>query len=264
MREIIISSEEELVSSINQLPNPFIYRGQSDAGWLLETTLERGCGAKYSQDFAEKYEGYALDQFSSRFHLYDKENIQPNSLLEWLAIMQHYGVPTRLLDFTTSPYAALYFALESYDMVSRPDIALYCINYTELMDKTLEIIKKEDNKFKETRQSINGRQDEIFKEYVDRFNRNVLWVTEPQRLNARIDKQSGSFLVSGNKGRRINEIISDTEYEEVTIKKIIFPGSKIESIFALLRKMNISGKSIYGDLMGLSRSLTLELKIYSS
>lgn len=264
MKEINLSSEEELVTAINKLSNPFIYRGQSDSSWPLQTTLERGCGVNYSKEFAERYEGYAIEQFSSRFHLYDKENIQPSSLLEWLAIMQHYGVPTRLLDFTTSPYAALYFALEAYDIARRPDITLYCINYTELMEKTLEIIKSEDNQFNETRQSISGRQDEIFKNYVDRFNRNVLWVTEPQKLNARIDKQSGCFLVSGNKGRRINEIISDPGYEEVTMYKLIFPGAKVESIFALLRKMNISGKSIYGDLMGLSRSLALDLKIYAA
>ena len=264
MREIKLYSSEELLSSINQLPNSFIYRGQSDASWSLQTTLERGCGTNYSKEFAEKYEAYAIDQFSSRFHLYDRENIQPGSLLEWLAIMQHYGVPTRLLDFTTSPYAALYFALETYDIARRPDIALYCINYTELMEKTLEIIKSEDNEFNETRQTINGKQDEIFKKYVDRFNRNVLWVTEPQMLNARIDKQSGCFLVAGNKGRRISEIMADPGYKAVTMNKYILPGEKIESVFALLRKMNISGKSIYGDLMGLSRSLALDLKIYGA
>jgi hypothetical protein len=264
MQEINLYSSEELLSKINQLPNSFIYRGQSDASWSLQTTLERGCGVNYSKEFAEKYEAYAIDQFSSRFHLYDKENIQPSSLLEWLAIMQHYGVPTRLLDFTTSPYAALYFALETYDIVRRPDIALYCIDYAELMKRTLEIIKLEDNEFNETRQSINGKQDEIFKKYVDRFNRNVLWVTEPQMLNARIDKQSGCFLVAGNKGRRVSEIMADTGYQEVTMTKYIFPGANVESVFALLRKMNISGKSIYGDLMGLSRSLALDLKIYGA
>ncbi|MCI5115728.1 MAG: FRG domain-containing protein [Candidatus Electrothrix sp. AW1] len=264
MKTLSIKSPEELIEKINSFPNHYIYRGHSNSSWFMQTTLERGAGAKFSKEFAEKYERYSKDEFLARFHLYDKENVSPKTLLEWLSIMQHYGVPTRLLDFTTSPYAALYFSLETYDTSARPDIALFCIDYTALMEKSLCLIADEDNNFKESRDSIRGKQDEIFDEFVDRFNRNILWVTEPQRLNARIDRQAGCFLVSGNKGRKIVDLTEAEEYKEVEMLKICYPGDQIESIFALLRKMNISGKSIYGDLNGLAKSLALDLKIYAA
>jgi hypothetical protein len=264
MKNLSIKSPEELIERINIFSNNYVYRGHSNSSWDMQTTLERGAGSRFCKVFAEKYERYSKDEFLARFHLYDKENISPETHLEWLSVMQHYGVPTRLLDFTTSPYAALYFSLEAYDTSNRPDIALFCINYTELMEKSLRLITEEDNSFKESRDSIRGKQDEIFDEFIDRFNRNILWVTEPQRLNARIDRQAGCFLVSGNKGKKIVELIESEEYKEVDMLKIIYPGDKIESIFALLRKMNISGKSIYGDLNGLAKSLALDLKIYAA
>lgn len=264
MRDIHIDDSDTLLKEFNSLGNSYMYRGHSSSTWQLRTTLERCCGKKFSREFADKCEFYSLGQFKSKFHLYDKENAKPESLLEWLSLMQHYGVPTRLLDFTTSPYVALYFALEAYDLTARPDMAVYATNYSELMDVSLSLIAAEDNKFSETRQSINGRQDDIFAETIDRFNREILWVTEPQRLNARIDRQSGCFLVSGSKGLSVEDLLQSPKYASVDTRKYIISGGMFEHVFPLLRKMNVSGKSIYGDLFGLARSLALEFKIYAA
>jgi hypothetical protein len=259
-----ISDMDTLIKKLNSFSNSFIYRGHADADWNLQTTLERVCGVKFSRDFAEKCENHALEQFQSRFHLYDQENIQPNCLLEWLSIMQHYGVPTRLLDFTTSPFVALYFALEAYDMTKRPDLSVVAINYSQVMDISLRLISEQDNSFSENRDSIYGKQNEVFVETVDRFNRKILWITEPQRLNARIDRQAGCFLIAGDKGISIESLINATDYETVEAVTMIISSSLVESIFALLRKVNISGKSIYGDLNGLAKSIMLEIKVYAA
>lgn len=264
MEIIEINQTEDLIKGINDLPNSYIFRGQPDSLWHLQTTLERACGNKFNRDFANKCEKYSIEQFSARFHLYDKENIQPHSMLEWLSVMQHYGVPTRLLDFTTNPYAALYFGLETYNIVERPKIALYCINYSQLMDVSLKLISNEDNAFNETRNSIIGKQDQVFEDTVDRFNREILWVTEPQRLNKRIDRQAGCFLVPGDKGTGIEELLNDKKYSTVHVVKYEISDRLIEGIFTLLRKMNISGKSIYGDLTGLAKSISLNFKVYAA
>ena len=63
-----------------------------------------------------------------------------NEVLDWLALMQHYGAPTRLLDWTRSPYVALYFALEKADKES----AVWAINREWLENKSTGLIREHD------------------------------------------------------------------------------------------------------------------------
>lgn len=263
MKQVQIESVEELLETINRLPNSFFYRGQADAAWRLESSLERTIGDGWSAEKAQKFEEFSLKQFCSKFHLYDRENIQPESKLAWLSIMQHYGVPTRLLDFTESPYVALYFALESYSPQSQCDFCLYAINYSAILEQSILYIRSKDADFKETRMTVFDKQDEIFVKVVDRFSYDIAWVAEPKLLNARLDRQAGSFLLSGNRSMRIEEVLASPLYSSDDIIKFIIPAKFCIGIFALLRKMNMTSKSLYGDLDGLARSIRMEMKIYS-
>jgi hypothetical protein len=263
MKLVEIVSVEQLLKELNSLPNHYIYRGHSDARWNLQSSLERVIGAAWSADTAKKFEEYSLDVFQSKFHLYDKENIVPDSKLAWLSIMQHYGVPTRLLDFTASPYVALYFALEAYEPQARRDFAVFAIDYSAIMQKSIDYIALKDGAFRETRESVHKRQDEIFENIVDRFAYDIAWITEPKQLNARLDRQAGSFLVSGNRGCRIEEILASPTYAGAQIIKLQRPGDLYTGVVALLRKVNLTSKSLYGDLGGLARSIRMELQLYS-
>jgi hypothetical protein len=164
---------------------------------------------------------------------------------------------------TTSPYVALYFAIEAYDVLSAPDFALYAFNFTEAMKVSLDIIKSNDKQFNETTSSIIGKQDEIFDKTIDRFNYDFVWITEPDRLNIRMDRQSGCFAISGNRNQNIENVLSGKKYDSTEFQKIIIQSSLFESCYALLRKMNLSPKTIYGDLVGLAKAVALEGKIYS-
>ncbi len=117
--------------------------------------------------------------------------------------MQHYGVPTRLLDFTESPFVALYFSLEAFNLNSKDDLAVFAIDYRALMDQSISVLIAKDSAFRETRQTLYDKQDKVFDEIVDRFSYDIAWTAEPKQLNARLDRQAGSFLVSGNRGMRI-------------------------------------------------------------
>lgn len=263
MNSVEVESVAALVELINELPNNYFFRGQADASWHLQSSLERVIGSKWSADNARKFEDFSLKNFCSKFHLYDRENLQPSSKLAWLSIMQHYGAPTRLVDFTESPYVALYFALEASSPFQQRDMALYAIDYSAVMDRSIEHIRSKDSGFSETRATLFDRQDEVFDQVVDRFAYDIAWIGEPKLLNARLDRQAGSFLLSGNRGLRIEDVLNSYLYSSVDIRKIVIKGSLVTGVFSLLRKMNITSKSLYGDLDGLARSIRMQMQIYA-
>lgn len=262
MNQVDTTSVEQLLRELNSLPNHYIYRGHANAEWRLESALERVVGKKWSAESARKFEDHSLSVFQSKFHLYDNENLQPSSKLAWLSIMQHYGVPTRLLDFTESPYVALYFALEAYDPHTEKDFGVVAIDYSAVMRRSIEHISHKDAEFHETPQSVYQKQDVVFA-YIDSKAYDIAWITEPKRLNVRLDRQAGSFLISGNPGCRIEEILASPTYAGVGMAQYRIPADLYTGVFALLRKMNVTSKSLYGDLGGLARSIKMELQAYS-
>lgn len=263
LRLIEINSTDQLIRSINELPNNFLYRGQANSEWGLQSSLERILSRQWTSEAVQKFEEFSLSQFKSKFHLYDKENLQPDSKLAWLSLMQHYGVPTRLLDFTESPYVALYFALESYNPQQKIPLALYALDYAAILEKSIEYIKSKDNEFKENTKTIHEKQDEVFSSVVDRFRYDIAWVTEPKILNVRIDRQVGSFLLSGNSDLRIEETLNLKLYSGAALNKYIIHPDLYIGVFSLLRKMNITSKNLYGDLDGVARGIRMMMQRYS-
>jgi len=119
--EMTIDSEGEVTGTA------WVFRGLKDSHYELEPVIEREAEAKSMQWAA--LEVPVSDEFKSRAHMHLSAPFIPEDELTWLAQMQHYGVPTRLLDFTYSPFVALYFAIRGGPEGSRgTNVRLWAID----------------------------------------------------------------------------------------------------------------------------------------
>jgi hypothetical protein len=106
----------------------WIYRGQADSRWRLVTTLERSIDARPDgRSDPKRVERGIHRRFIERATTYLNQVPAEHDELSWLTLMQHYGAPTRLLDWTKSPLIALYFAYEEQAPSDAPARALWCL-----------------------------------------------------------------------------------------------------------------------------------------
>ena len=158
-----------------------IYRGHANYSWELKPSIGRHYEGQWS-DVLEK-EFKAIEEFKKRSIPYLKH--PPNSDIEWLCLMQHHGCATRLLDFTTNPLIALFFAS---DPAHSTDGSLIIAKY-------------------------NRAYQNVSNEKL--FERKNSFAYHPPHITERIIGQSGCFVYSSSPNNPLNE----KQIELITIKK---------------------------------------------
>jgi hypothetical protein len=162
--------------------------------------------------------------------------------------MQHHGAPTRLLDFTWSPYVAAFFALQN----ASEEAAIWAIFPPGVLG----------NKFKTIRADQLATPDDIgpwtignYERYFQVNENNIVVIGEPHRMNQRLIAQSGTFAMPGVLNTPIEQLVPPKYVKKIVIRK----NARVAAMRELYQ-MNISEATLFPGLDGLARSLAFELE----
>lgn len=238
----------------------WLYRGQRETSWKLRTSLERFCErSKIVSSRRADVEFRLCREFRRGYHQYGLHVPKKESSLEWLALMQHHGAPTRLLDFTYSIFVAAYFAVESSD----GDSVVWGVNGPWALQQSVDLLTKAGN-------SAAGALGDMWEEGGDLVFRDILFNDEngvvpcafpvnPFRLNERLRIQMGVFMTPSCVSASFEDnlqALPGREHDANVLKVIIpadFRGEAVRRLF----EMGLSRRSLFPGLDGYAQSLAV-------
>lgn len=243
MKTIRISSLEELIEVITTGEfscGHVVFRGVTDTknhkllpsvGRLGQSVL---CGLSIND-----FERETLNRFKLRAN--SEITPQPKDDWEWLALAQHHGLPTRLLDWTSSPLVALYFAtkpeiqnegnLKTCNENGGAIFALHTCNYID----TSYLISP-----------IDSSEFGLF---------------YPPHITKRITGQFGLFSIQADPTRELNEEIDENDGNWIT--KIEFDCETAQQIQRQLFLLGIRHETVFPDLDGFALDLKVKFVVSS-
>lgn len=257
-KEIPINNWSTFKNYISDLEGRWAFRGQRSAHWGLESSLERAF-RKINPSFVENQ---ITEKFQQRASQYLNSATEPSGIVEWLALMQHHGAPTRLLDWTFSPYVAAYFALENCD----DECAIWAIDYNWIQFETFSKIAKSGlTDYKKGGGHISDTWFSKLDFYDLLFNdkQKIVIPLVPSKLNERQIIQQGLFLFGSARDHTFEENLDAYKENEIRNHLYKFVLSKEIRSKALyeLGLMNVSRATLFPGLDGFAQSLALEINL---
>lgn len=246
-QEVVAASWTEAVACLNSLDPHCIFRGQSDASWELRTSIER-C-VFFTKNY--RVEKDFLCDFQRPAHSYGVQLPRTEDTLSWLALMQHHGAPTRLLDFTESPYIAAFFALEGAEKPS----AVWAVHRLHLLE---DLANKSPESFQYRGDEFYGLPDEAFNRIFEENKLPCVFPVQPSVATKRYVAQQGIFVSMGNTNSTFMDQLmaySWPEYLHEHIWKVVLSEELRDEALYDLSRMNINRATLFPDLDGFATHL---------
>ena len=240
-------TEQEYRTDLDRFRSSYLYRGMPDSSFKMETSLYRNC--KHLQ---KQLEPAILENFAKYAVIGDPTIAE--SVWRQMILGQHYGLPTRLLDWTHSALVGLHFATAEDNMalMEEHDSMVWRIDMGEMLSLL-------PNRYQDI---VNRKQSTIFSvdmlleaadsltEYDSDMGDHAMVIIEPPSINQRIVNQYSFFSIVPMDMPDIERFLD--EHTNNTIKYIIRSDLRWR-VRDMLDQLNMSERIVYPGLDGLSR-----------
>jgi hypothetical protein len=235
-----------------------IFRGEAKACWTLNPSILRKRGGTRSRSTGapqEEHERQMLAMFKAEARAADRSWPTDMTDLDWLAVLQHFGGSTRLLDCTRSPFVALYFAAQPISGESS-DFVLWQIDEERLLERSRQLAALGGLcRPNELRSGI--RDAGCFRRAYMQSAVPLIAPVTPAIWNPRLARQQGLFLCSSScvsdYGQTLESMFHGQRSKPFT--RILIPGSLREEVQQRLYEMNIHSGLLFPDLEGTARRI---------
>jgi hypothetical protein len=253
---------------IGRIRSPYVFRGQSNAAYGLETSLQRFVGDSGRWDL----EWHLLRSFNH----YARDELRHVPFgAEFKAVAQHHGLPTRLLDWTYSPYVAAYFATRGQQDA---DGLIWAVDYAKVHEHAPEafrvVLDRADLNVFEASTMDDVATEQLGEMGVDLsavrnggtthvMSYTQLWeglaaaypedfvvFYEAPSIDAHIVSQSALFSATGNPATRIDEWFARMAPEAVV--RIVVPAERKAEFRDRLAQANVTPKTLFPGLDGVA------------
>jgi len=204
----------------------FLFRGHGSSEWELAPSFDRTF-----LDFVGGERDKLEDELISSFKKLSEGDDRHRKLLEdkitTLALAQHYGLPTRLLDWTESPYVAAFFAFQGHFQDAMFGKRLGDLVAIWILDK---------------------------QSYIWSPKRGVELISPASWDNERLRKQAGWFTLSQTPSRSLVEYAQSFTNAGDALRCVTIPSSEARLAIPDLDLMGINHSNLFDDLEGRARS----------
>lgn len=230
-----IRGVEDLINALRTQTTPSApvwFRGQSNSDWdLMPSLARRSKFAGAEATLIKRFKQNAVPHLSQR----------PHSEWEWLFLMQHYRLPTRLLDWTESPLVGLYFAVAD-QAAKKKRAALWCLD-------PIALNVMANVKFDFAVEIPAFGHDEILDGYLpSKIAKEHTSILSPiagiaTRNSPRIAAQMGAFTVMHRDAVAINAVGNKKH-----VWRLLIPADRKAAIRAELDSLRITPLALFPEL----------------
>jgi hypothetical protein len=233
--------EDAFREDIGRFRSSQAFRGASRSEYVIETSLMRlgGDYARMEHHLLRNFRKYA-----------SRSDVPQDSLWNWLAVAQHHGLPTRLLDWTFSPFVALHFATAPLDRMDQ-DGAVWMVDFVKAHRLVPDMLRRQ----------LDEEGGDVFTaEMLDRSATSLhglaglgaepfLVFLEPPSLDERIVNQYALFSMMSSATARLDEWL---ECHPLLWRKLVIPAALKWEVRDKLDQANVTERVLFPGLDGLS------------